>query len=110
MSFIAFSIVFIVIVGLMLLMMALEYFCDAIDKVGKKKPAGAPAAKAPAPAKPAAAVAQSDDGELLAVITAAVVAACGSAARVVSFRPVQAPVPTSWKTLGRLRNSEGLQD
>jgi sodium pump decarboxylase gamma subunit len=111
MSFIAFSIVFIVIVGLMLLMMGLKHVCAAIDSVGKKKPAAPGAqAPAPAPAKPAAAVSKEDDGELLAVISAAIAAACGSAARVVSFRPIHAPEATSWKLLGRMQNSEGFQD
>ena len=52
MSMIAFSIVFIVIIGLMLLMMGMKHLCNAID--GTKK--AAPAASAPAAALPVAAL------------------------------------------------------
>lgn len=125
MSCIAFSIVFVIIVGLMFIMMAMEYVCGAIDNMGKAKkaapaakkaPAAAPApaapvkAAAPAPAAPVAAAAPAeDDGELLAVITAAIVAACGESARVVAFRPVvKVPVRTAWRNVSRIRNTEGL--
>ena len=114
MSMIAFSIVFIVIIGLMFLMMGLKHICNAID--GSKKtaaPAPAAAAKAApqasAPAQ-AAAVPAGDDGELMAVISAAIMARCGTSARIVSFAPVKAPVATSWKLIGRVQNSEGFQD
>lgn len=110
MSLIAFSIVFIVIVGLMLVMMGMKHVCSAIDSMGKPKPAAtaqpSPAPAAPAPAAPAAAV-SADDDELLAVISAAIMAACGSTARVVAFSPVKAPAPTAWKNVGRLQNTEG---
>lgn len=111
MSMIAFSIVFIVILGLMLVMMAMEHICLAIDKAHAPKPAAAPApaakASAPAaqPAAPAKAAANND--ELLAVISAAVMAACGSTARVVAFSPVKAPASSAWKNLGRIQNTEG---
>lgn len=111
MSFIAFSIVFIVIVGLMLVMMGMKYVCTAIDNMNKPKPAApaqsspAPAPAAPASAAPAAAV--SADDELLAVISAAIMAACGSTARVVAFSPVKAPASSAWKNVGRLQNTEG---
>jgi glutaconyl-CoA/methylmalonyl-CoA decarboxylase subunit delta len=111
MSFIAFSIVFIVIVGLMLMMMGLKHFCNAIDGTTKST---APAPTAPAPKAPSAAKAVAasadDDGELLAVISAAIAAMCGSTARVVGFKPVKAPAATNWKFMGRMRNSEGFQD
>ena len=114
MSFIAFSIVFIVIIGLMLVMMGMKHVCGAIDGMHKPKPT-APAAPAPAPAKapvqaqaaaptPAAAA----DDELLAVITAAIAAACGPTARVISYSPVKAPAASAWKSVGRLQNTEGL--
>lgn len=112
MSFIAFSIVFIVIIGLMLLMMGLEHVCNAIDNVGKSKNNAAPAQKA-APADPAAgpapaqAAAAEDSGELLAVISAAIMAACGATARVTAFAPAKAPASTAWKNVGRLQNTEG---
>ena len=110
MSFIAFSIVFIVIVGLMLVMMGMKHVCAAIDNMSKPKPATtaqpSPAPAAPAPAAPAAAV-SADDDELLAVISAAIMAACGSTARVVAFSPVKAPASSAWKNVGRLQNTEG---
>lgn len=108
MSFIAFSIVFIVIVGLMLVMMGMKYFCTAIDNMNKPKPAQPASAQAPAaPAAAAPAAATSADDELLAVISAAIMAACGSTARVVAFSPVKAPAPSAWKNVGRLQNTEG---
>ena len=100
MSFIAFSIVFIVIVGLMLVMMGMKHVCAAIDNMSKPKPA---TTAQPSPAAPAAPA----DDELLAVISAAIMAACGSTARVVAFSPVKAPVSTAWKNVGRLQNTEG---
>ena len=111
MSFIAFSIVFIVIVGLMLVMIGMKHVCSAIDNMNKPKPAApaqssaAPASAPSAPAAPAAAV--SADDELLAVISAAIMAACGSTARVVAFSPVKAPASSAWKNVGRLQNTEG---
>lgn len=111
MSMIAFSIVFIVIMGLMFTMMAMKHVCKAIDGC-KKAPAAPAATSAPAaPASKAVAVSSSeDDGELLAVISAAIAAMCGSAARVVSFAPVKAPAGSSWKFIGRIQNAEGFQD
>jgi len=112
MSMIAFSIVFIVIMGLMFTMMAMKHVCRAIDGC-KKAPASAPAApSAPSTpvAKAVAAPASEDDGELMAVISAAITAMCGSAARVVSFAPAKAPVGSSWKFIGRIQNAEGFQD
>lgn len=111
MSFIAFSIVFIVIIGLMLVMMGMEHICQAIDKVHAPKPAATAAPAAPKPAAPAAqavaAPAEGDD-QLLAVISAAIMAACGAGARVVAFSPVKAPASNAWKNVGRIQNSEGF--
>ena len=111
MSMIAFSIVFIVITGLMFTMMAMKHVCKAIDGC-KKAPAAptAPSAPASPAAKAVAAPTAEDDGELLAVISAAIAAMCGSAARVVSFAPVKAPAGSSWKFIGRVQNAEGFQD
>jgi len=112
MSMIAFSIVFIVIMGLMFTMMAMKHVCKAIDGC-KKAPASGPAApSAPSTpvAKAVAAPASEDDGEIMAVISAAIAAMCGSAARVVSFAPVKAPAGSSWKFIGRVQNAEGFQD
>ena len=116
MSFIAFIIVFIVIIGLMLVMMGMKHVCGAIDGMHKPKPS-APAAPAPAPAPAKAPVqaqaaapapAAAADDELLAVITAAIAAACGPTARVISYSPVKAPAASAWKSVGRLQNTEGL--
>ena len=116
MSFIAFSIVFIVIIGLMLVMMGMKHVCGAIDGMHKPKPS-APAAPAPAPAPAKAPVqaqaaapapAAAADDELLAVITAAIAAACGPTARVISYSPVKVPASSAWKNVGRLQNTEGL--
>ncbi len=113
MSLIAFSIVFIVIMGLMFIMMGMKHVCKAIDGC-KKAPVSAPASSSSAPASPAskavAAPAVEEDGELLAVISAAIAAMCGSAARVVSFAPAKAPAGSSWKFIGRIQNAEGFQD
>ena len=118
MSFIAFSIVFIVIIGLMLVMMGMKHVCGAIDGMHKPQQS-APAAPAPAApavpvqaqaAAPAAqpAPAAAADDELLAVITAAIAAACGPTARVISYSPVKVPASSAWKNVGRLQNTEGL--
>lgn len=115
MSFIAFSIVFIVIIGLMLVMMGMKHVCGAIDGMHKPQQS-APAAPAPAPAAPVKAAAPAAqpapaaaaDDELLAVITAAIAAACGPTARVISYSPVKVPASSAWKNVGRLQNTEGL--
>lgn len=111
MSLIAFSIVFIVIIGLMFVMICIKYFAAVIERKdggnGSKVVAVDP--KVPAPVKMAATA--SDNGELLAVITAAITATSGSSARVVAFSPVvKAPVATGWKLVARMRNAEGFQD
>jgi len=123
MSLIAFSIVFLVIMGLMLLMMGLKYFVGIVNTG-----TGAPGEKTPAPTKepeaasskaaPLTAVSQaasmsSEDNELAAVITAAITAATGSAANVLSFTPSQPDemragrgIPI-WRMTGILSNSRG---
>ena len=118
MSFIAFSIVFIVIIGLMLVMMGMKHVCGAIDGMHKPQQS-APAAPAPeAPAAPVQAQAAAPEAQtapaaaaddvLLAVITAAIAAACGPTARVISYSPVKVPASSAWKNVGRLQNTEGL--
>ena len=112
MSMIAFSIVFIVIIGLMLLMMGMTHICSAIDGPKKAAPAQAPVAgvqSAPVAHAVAAPTAE-DDGELLAVITAAIYAMCGTGTKVLSFAPSKAPAASSWKLMGRVQNTEGFQD
>lgn len=120
MSMIAFSIVFLVIIGLMLMMIAIKYMAAVIEGgkgngSGNGNKAGIPAAPqaSSSPSAPAQAVAaQSEDGdELMAVISAAIAATLGSAARVIAFSPVvKAPVATSWKFVAKMSNIEGFQD
>lgn len=115
MSVIAFSIVFLVIAGLMIMMMLLKNFAAAMEANQSKQ-----AAPADSPAKPAAPgaaavaapiTASADDGELIAVITAAIAAVCGKGARVVSFVPSAVRMQsTAWRMTGRLQNSEGFAD
>lgn len=116
MSLIAFSIVFIVTAGLMLLMMTLKHFSgtlEAMTEAKKKDQQQTPPVAPSTPAAPAAAVAldASGDSELIAVITAAIAATCGAGARILSFSPA-APRPqgSAWKMTGRLQNSEGFVD
>jgi len=124
MSLIAFSIVFLVIIGLMLLMMGLKYF------VGIVNPGTSPAReKTPAPMKESEAVlfqaapvtevsagAPSADDELAAVITAAITAATGAAARVLSLAPSRTGEiraehgMSAWKMTGILSSNRGLRD
>lgn len=117
MSIIAFCIVFIVCAGLMAMMYALKAFATAVDDSAKAKeqakaPIASPASSASAtPTAQAVAQSSSDDDELAAVIMAAISAACGAGARVVSF--TQAPPKTAgsaWRMTGRLQNSEGFGD
>ena len=113
MSFIAFSIVFIVIIGLMLVMMGMKHVCGAIDGMHKPQQSAPAAPAAPVQAQAAAPAAQpapaaAADDELLAVITAAIAAACGPTARVISYSPVKVPASSAWKNVGRLQNTEGL--
>ena len=115
MSIIAFSIVFLVIVGLMFVMMGVKMLAAAIDGAGKA--ASVPAPAAPSSGAPAAAVsapavvaAAEDDSELAAVIPAAIAAVCGGSARVIAFSPTQTQGGSStlWRASGRFQNSEGF--
>lgn len=129
-SVIAFSVVFLVLIGLTVVIFAMRL----VSKIGvSPKPAPAPApAKvvaapaAPAPAAPAPAaapvvVAADDSDEIVAVIAAAVAAFAGSAVRVSSIVPAVPAAPVlapeapprqigtdnvAWIACGRL---EGLQ-
>ena len=113
MSIIAFSIVFLVIVGLMFVMMGVKMLAAAIDGAGKAASVPAPAAPssgAPSAAVSAPAVAAEDDSELAAVISAAIAAVCGGSARVIAFSPTQTQGGSStlWRASGRFQNSEGF--
>ena len=129
MAIIAFSIVFLVIIGLMLLMMGLKHFVgmmnqEAADAPGEKTSPSAPAKKpeaasskaSPATAYSATASSPSADDELTAVIAAAITAATGAAARVLSFAPSQpgeirtGHITPAWRMTSILSNSRGLRD
>jgi Na+-transporting methylmalonyl-CoA/oxaloacetate decarboxylase gamma subunit len=118
MSVIAFSIVFLVIAGLMFMMMALKVVVKVINP---EKPAAAradSANSAPRPPVVTAAVRYeppaSDDGELVAVFAAAIAEMSGHAAAVLSYAPAETalrhPSVSAWKMAGILSNSRGLRD
>jgi Na+-transporting methylmalonyl-CoA/oxaloacetate decarboxylase gamma subunit len=118
MSVIAFSIVFLVIAGLMFMMMALKVVAKAINP---DKPAAAPVESANTAPRPPAVTAAvryeppaSDDGDLVAVFAAAIADMSGHAAAVLSYAPVEMtlrrPSASVWKMAGILSNSRGLRD
>ena len=116
MSLIAFSIVFLVCIGLMLMMMALKHFAAYIDKANAAKEAKAAAAVAapavpPAPTTRVNAVAAEDEEEIVAVITAAILASCGAGAKILSIKPAAPRAGASaWRMTGILQNTEGLSE
>ena len=116
MSLIAFSIVFIVIMGLMLMMIAIKHMAAALERPkasgareagsAQSTPLSPPVASVPLQS---ASVSEEDNGELLAVISAAIAATCGSASRITAFRPVvRTPVASSWKFAARMSSKEGF--
>ncbi|EHM10615.1 Oxaloacetate decarboxylase, gamma chain [Thermanaerovibrio velox DSM 12556] len=120
MSLIAFSIVFLVIVGLMLVMMATKMVAQAIDSRGKASgSSGSPAstvagpgASAPTPAgapgPSAVGIAPAEDLELVAVITASLCALMGRPVAVKSLRPLPASPVSHWRAMAKLENLEGF--
>ncbi|MCX7829235.1 MAG: OadG family transporter subunit [Thermanaerothrix sp.] len=117
MSLIAFSIVFLVIVGLMLVMMATKMVAQAVDSRGKvsggsgPSPAASAPASAPAPAAPARPLDAShcEDLELVAAITASLCAFMGRPVAVKSVRPMPAAPASHWRTMAKLDNLEGFE-
>lgn len=117
MSMIAFSIVFLVILGLMLVMFATKMLAHSLDAAAKAKSAATPDASASgakavavAPQAPVAVTGPAEDGELVAVIAAAIAAACGRAVAVTGIRPVLpagGALASSWKMAGRMEQLEG---
>jgi Na+-transporting methylmalonyl-CoA/oxaloacetate decarboxylase gamma subunit len=124
MSIIAFSIVFLVIVGLMLMMMALKSFANMFTSIEASD--NTPKAASAAPASPAgpsltsavptAAAVQTgpassdDEEELAAILTAAISAACGFDAVIRSFAPVFEGARGSmsaWRMSSISQNSQG---
>lgn len=105
MSTIAFSIVFIVILGLTFLMMAMKHICGGIDRIAnngnkevldnKEKNNAALVVKK-----------EIDEKELVAVITAAISVMCGKAVKVLSFAPISAPKASTWRVMHKVSNIE----
>lgn len=111
MSIISFSIVFIVCFGLMLLMIGLDRAARAIEKVAEQKEANdAQAVQTASFAGVAvAAPVEEDEREIIAVITAAITAAHGGSARIISVTPTQHETYVSqWRLTGIIQNGEGL--
>jgi Na+-transporting methylmalonyl-CoA/oxaloacetate decarboxylase gamma subunit len=119
MSVIAFSIVFLVIAGLMFMMMALKIIVKTINpdnKPAAPRAESASSAQRPPEAPPAARrePPASDDGELVAVFAAAIAEMGGRASAVLSYAPAETafrrPSASAWKMAGILSNGRGLRD
>lgn len=112
-AIIAFSIVFLVLLALMAIIFGNRWLADRIDQRNREKLAPpAPAAGAGVPGG-AAAVALSEDGELVAAITGALASALGHAVVVTGIRPASSPMRKSggspWRSLARHQHLEGLE-
>lgn len=106
-SVISFSVVFLVCGGLVPMMMSLKYFSDLFEKADKAKAGGAESgAKPTQPQSPIPQVSAESEEELIAVITAAIAASCGSGAKILSVTPVKAQKASIWRMTGRLQNFE----
>jgi hypothetical protein len=121
MSLISFSIVFLVCAGLMGLMMSLKYVVRTPDEKEKKSGgAGVPEATVPVAFENTVVRETSvketvdDEGELIAVISAAVTAMLGTSAKVTDIYPSNAAAaPRSlmyspWKMASRIVNNDGI--
>ncbi|WP_300523030.1 OadG family protein [Aminiphilus sp.] len=114
-ALIAFSIVFLVLIGLSFIIVGNKCLSEVVDN--RKKQRSTPAASKPAvptvSQAVSAGVSQSADEEnLIAVLTAAVAATLGSAVTVTNVRPVfavsrQAGSGNGWRALARTCNLEG---
>ena len=120
MSLIAFSIVFISLTGLCLMIYGVKYIAAAVDASAKAK-GNAKAAKADAPkgtqvvhtvaaTAPAAAVTAGEDENLLAVIGAVLASTLGGGFAVKSVRPLVLPSRLGgiWKGASRIESLEGF--
>ncbi|NLV81823.1 MAG: OadG family protein [Synergistaceae bacterium] len=110
MSLIAFSIVFIVITGLMFMMMGMKHVSNAIDGIKKhdKKEKLPTSKKSSALMVVSTTKSKAVDGELIAVITAAITAMCGKSFRILSFAPIKAPQASAWRVMNRINNIENF--
>ncbi|MDY3869264.1 MAG: OadG family transporter subunit [Pyramidobacter sp.] len=114
-SLIAFSVVFLVLAGLTLLIFAMRIVTRAAGAVSSAPSAAAPKAAAPAPktaaSAPAAAVCAAEDDELVAVITAAIAAEMGGMVAVKSIVPVGGHYIASgtdgWIACARMEGMQG---
>lgn len=119
MSLIAFSIVFIALSGLCLIIYGVKYVAAAADKSARVKddtksakadaPKGTPVVQAVAAPRPAESPAE--DENLLAVIGAVLAASLGGGYAVRSVRPVAAAASSiggMWKGSARIETMEGL--
>ena len=114
MCLIAFSIVFLVCGGLMFMMYALKYIVAVLE--GKNAPPeGSKTVPAPTLSSDVNGVRSSaaEDGEIVAIIAAAIAATGSSDVNIVSIRPsgqviARPPLQSLWKMSGRLRNHDGL--
>lgn len=112
-AMIAFSVVFLVLMALTLIIMGTRYLADLSER-RPAKPSGpgqqaAPVAATPAPTAPAA-PAEGDKSVIAAVIAAAIAASGGG--RATSIRPLTVTgrgKPSAWKTAGRMDLLEGFE-
>jgi hypothetical protein len=112
------SLAFLVIIGLavMVLLFRSGSRQQTIIQAPAPTPPPAPAAPAPAPASAGApsAAPSGDEDEVVAVITAAIAAVCGSGARVLSVSPASGGAGgvrsgvSAWRIEGRFQNFEGI--
>lgn len=109
-AMIAFSVVFLVLIALTLIIMGTRYLADFSER-RTSKPSGpgqqaAPVAATPAPVAPA----EGDKSVIAAVIAAAIAASGGG--RATSIRPLAVTgrgKPSAWKTAGRMDLLEGFE-
>ena len=124
MSLIAFSIVFIALSGLCLIIYGVKFLAAAVDASARTRgdskaakadaPKGTPVVQAVAAQKPAAAVAVAgEDENLLAVIGAVIASTLGGGFAVRSVQPMSvvpavSSVVSMWKGSGRIETMEGF--
>jgi hypothetical protein len=115
-AIVAVSLVFLVVIGVSVIAI-LKKICVGVPDPCQRESAPGGAAQTPVPVSSGtlAASAPSEGGdEIVAVITAAVAAICGSQASVVSVTPSrQDPCQgagSAWRFAGRLQNFEGFSD
>ncbi len=113
-SLIAFSVVFLVLISLMLLLAGVKHLAGLVDglKASRQAPPSPPS-RPSAPSAPAASVGRPASGDqLIAVLTAAVASSGLGAFRISAVRPVTAVagrLTSNWKRLSRLDNLEGWE-